>query len=143
MRTVSLSAFPSLVLGRYPESEKLMERVATWTRRFQVWQYTVSHAVLLLRSYRPSYETRIDVCFPAVSLMHLKDGYDTLTLDLATEEEKLEFLTVRNVAIDGLRGKLYVLNNGDGYIVSASCKWNEDEGDHHTPSVFGPLRGTE
>jgi hypothetical protein len=121
-----------------------MERIATWNRRFQIWQYSVSHSLLLLRSLQPeAFNTRIDVCFPAVSFMQLQDGYDSLTMDLASEEEKAVFLESRSVKIANPRGKLYLLNDGDGFVVSATCDWEEDEGDHHTPSAFGPLRGTE
>jgi hypothetical protein len=120
----------------------MMKRIAVWERKFQVWQYSVSHATLLLRSFHPKrYETRIDVVFPAVSLMHLKPSYATLEIEQVDALERSRFLT-REDEIDA-RGVLYLLNGGQGYVCAAKVSWFEDEGDHTTPSHFGPLRGTD
>ncbi|MBB5938067.1 hypothetical protein [Streptomyces zagrosensis] len=119
-----------------------MQEVASWERPFQVWQYSVSHATLLLRSVDPQYDTRIDVRFPAVSLMHLQPDYDSLTIHKITEEEGIALLGESAVG-RATHGTLYLLNQGLGYVRSAPCRWHEDRGDHKTPSAFGPLRGTD
>lgn len=119
-----------------------MEQIATWSRKFQVWQYSVSHSVLLLRSFHPRlYETRIDVVFPAVELMHLQPSYSTLEITRLDGMEASKFLSHRDITPK--RGTLFLLNQGEGYVQAAQCQWHEDHGNHHTPSHFGPMRGTE
>lgn len=119
-----------------------MNKIVSWDREFQVWQYSVSHSVLMLRSFHPQrYETRIDVAFPAVELMHLQPSYQGLSISRLAGAESLAFLHQRGLPPGS--GKLFLLNDGDGYVQAADCQWHEDQGDHHTPSRFGPLRGTE
>ncbi|MFF4405328.1 hypothetical protein ACFY2W_31185 [Streptomyces sp. NPDC001262] len=118
-----------------------MQEIASWNRKFQVWQYSVSHSVLLLRSYHSQrYSTRIDVAFPAVDLMHLKPSYERLSIRHATQGERDEILG--SDASQLKHGSLFLLNDGEGYVLAAQCLWHEDTGDHHSPSQFGPLRGT-
>ncbi len=118
-----------------------MQELVRWARTFQVWQYTVSHSTLLLRSYDPEYATRIDVVFPAVELMRLQPTYETLAIHRATEQERRAFLN--DEADQITHGSLFLLNEGQGFVHSAKCAWHEDNGNHHAPSKFGPLRGTE
>lgn len=119
-----------------------MEKIASWGRKFQVWQYSVSHSVLLLRSFHPqNYGTRVDVAFSDVALMRLQSSYDTLVIHRATEEERREILGKEAGLIT--HGCLFLLNEGTGYVQAARCVWHEDEGDHRSPSKFGPLRGTQ
>ncbi|WP_146075065.1 hypothetical protein [Streptomyces sp. Ru73] len=119
-----------------------MKEVASWERKFQVWQYSVSHSTLLLRSVHPQlYETRIDILFPAVSFMQLRPSYDTLTISEADESETEELLPSGVNASEP--GNLYVINHGQGYVMAPKCSWFEDQGDHRAPSKFGPLRGTK
>ncbi|MBO8195213.1 hypothetical protein ITI46_26710 [Streptomyces oryzae] len=121
-----------------------MKPITHWDREFQVWQYSVSHSKLLLRSFDPDeYETRIDVLFPAVELMMLRPAFETLAIQELSTTEAQDFLVDRRAPQPQPWGTLYVINDGEGYVQAASCKWHEDEGDHHTPSRFGPLRGTE
>lgn len=119
-----------------------MKDIASWERKFQIWQYSVSHSTLLLRSVHPQlYETRIDVLFPAVSLMHVQPSYTTLVISEADETEKNNILP--NDVTVGEHEKLFFLNHGQGYVLAPKCSWHEDNGDHRTPSKFGPLRGTK
>jgi hypothetical protein len=118
-----------------------MREISNWGREFQVWQYSVSHSILLLRSFHPqNYSTRIDIAFPGVELMHVNSSYDSLRLSELTASEASEFMLSRG--IEQLRGTLFLLNEGEGYVQASSCHWHEDNGDHHTASKFGPLRGT-
>ncbi|WP_461036516.1 hypothetical protein [Streptomyces mayteni] len=120
----------------------MMKEIANWDRKFQVWQYSVSHSVLLLRSYHAQqYATRIDIVFPNVSLMRLEPSYEPLEIHEAGPEEVADLLGDRVGKPD--RGRLFLLNHGAGYVRAADCAWHEDQGDHRTPSRFGPLRGTD
>lgn len=119
-----------------------MREITSWNRPFQVRQYSVSHSTLLLRSHRPDlYDTRIDVLFPAVTLMHLKPSYRQLSIHEANEQERREILG-DDTALNLSHGLLFLLNDGEGYVHAASCSWHQDEGDHRAPSRFGPLSGT-
>ncbi len=119
-----------------------MREIGSWDRNFQVWQYSVSHSTLLLRSFHPhDYCSRIDVFFPAVTLMHLRPNFHRLSIHEANEKERRGLLG--NMVIDTTCGSLFLLNGGEGYVHAASCSWHEDEGDHRAPSRFGPLRGTD
>ncbi|MFG2594567.1 hypothetical protein [Streptomyces sp. NPDC048462] len=119
-----------------------MAKIAEWEREFQVWQYSVSHSTLLLRSVNvEGFETRIDVLFTAVELMHLQPYCARLEISEATSVERGRILGDQLAA--ELPGTLYLLNGGEGYVLARRCSWHEDLGDHHTPSKFGPLRGTE
>ncbi|MFJ5594280.1 hypothetical protein ACIQCG_31575 [Streptomyces noursei] len=87
------------------------------------------------------YETRVDIAFPAVSLMHLKPTFESLDIR-QVEGSEADRILPPGVSVEG-REKVYVFNEGEAYVVAAACEWNVDDGDHHTPSAFGPLRGTE
>lgn len=123
--------------------EVTMEKIIEWDRKFQVWQYSVSHAKLLLRSFDPDqYGTRIDLLFLAVELLLLKPSFSNLSVMKASIPEADAFLTPRGIHRSP-HGHLFVINDGEGCVQAATCLWHEDQGDHHTPSRFGPLRGTE
>ncbi|MEU2760137.1 hypothetical protein [Streptomyces sp. NPDC007094] len=119
-----------------------MGKIVEWNREFQVWQYSVSHSTLLLRSVNvEGFNTRLDVAFMAVELMHLQPDYGHLEISEANNEERGQILGAQSS--DSAAGTLYLLNGGEGYVLARKCSWHEDLGDHHAPSKFGPLRGTE
>ncbi|GAA3126895.1 hypothetical protein GCM10017600_47410 [Streptosporangium carneum] len=119
-----------------------MEKIAEWHREFQVWHYSVSHSTLLLRSVRvDGFTTRIDVLFAGVELMRIKPVYSRIAVLRASEEEKRARLLGESEAVLGKH--LFLIDGDNDYVVAGGFAWHEDEGDHHTPSRFGPLRGTE
>jgi hypothetical protein len=119
-----------------------MEKIAEWHRSFQVWQYSVSHSTLLLRSVNvEGFDTRIDVVFTNVELMLIKPVYDHLRIDLGDNKDKER--AMRNPSEYTTKKELYFLNGESSYVIAGKVAWHEDHGDHHTPSKFGPLRGTE
>jgi hypothetical protein len=119
-----------------------VQRLASWDREFRVWHYTVSHSQLLLRSVNvEGFDTRVDLLFKGVNLMHIREEYRHLVIDEISDEEVREKL---GLDIDlPSHGVMFVLNDGAGYIHAVRCLWHEDSGGHHVPSKFGPLRGTE
>jgi hypothetical protein len=97
---------------------------------------------LLLRSVNvEGFDTRVDLLFKGVSLMRLREAYEHLSIDEMSNEEALGLLEL-NIDLPSY-GSMFVLNGGDGYVHATRCLWNEDRGDHRTPSKFGPLRGTD
>ncbi|WP_052851295.1 hypothetical protein [Streptomyces avicenniae] len=116
-----------------------MNEIGSWDRTFQLWQYSVSHSLLLLRSFHPQrYSTRIDVAFASVSEMKVAATYERLTVQEA--EGRLAHDTLGREPLG--HETVYLLNGGAGYVCATRCAWHEDDGNHKTPSKFGPLRGT-
>lgn len=112
------------------------------TRYFKVWQYTVSHRRLLLRSSmdRPP-ATRIDIHFGAVDIMVLRPSYDGLVIRRADDEECAA--VSRDYDVEVRPGRLFALGGGlKSFVVSAPPQWHEDEGEMDDPSWFGHMRGT-
>ncbi|WP_416519952.1 hypothetical protein [Streptomyces achromogenes] len=111
-------------------------------RYFKVWQYTVSHRRLLLRSSRDRPpDTRIDIHFGNVDLLLLRPAYDGLVIRQAGAEECEQVGLDYGVEVEP--GRLFVLGGGlRSFVLSAPPQWHEDEGAMDDPSWFGPLRGT-
>ena len=111
-------------------------------RYFKVWQYSVGHRRLLLRSSRDRPpETRIDVHFGNVDLMLLRPTYDGLVIRRADDEEcgKVSL----DYGVEVKPGRLFVLGGGlRSFVVSAPPQWHEDEGEMRDPSWYGPMTGT-
>ncbi|MCP3819226.1 hypothetical protein NLX86_14270 [Streptomyces sp. A3M-1-3] len=111
-------------------------------RYFKVWQYTVSHCRLLLRSTRdnpPS--TRIDVHFGGVSHMMLRPHYDGLVIREGTADECARLEQEYGVQITS--GNLFVLGeNLSSFVVAGRPQWHEDQGGFGDPSWFGHMIGT-
>ena len=109
-------------------------------RYFKVWQYTVGHRRLLLRSSRDRPpETRIDVHFANVSLMVLRPSYEGLVIRRADDEE-CEKVGL-DYGVEVLPGRLFALGHGlRSFVVSAPPQWQEDEGEMDDPSRFDQMR---
>jgi hypothetical protein len=117
-----------------------VHRLIQWEREFQVWHYTVSYSQLLLRSLgHDDRDTRVDILFSNVYLMHLRPAFAQLRIDLADDDWTRDAVALPR----GVPAKWYVLNEDEGYVLATDCQWHEDRGDHHSPSKFGPLRGVE
>ena len=117
-----------------------MENLVRWEREFQVWHYTLSYSQLLLRSLDvPGFDTRIDVLFSHVYVMHLQPTFRELRIDVASNDWRREVVDVPR----GVKPSWYVINDGEAYVFATHCQWHEDQGDSHSPSKFGPLRGVE
>ncbi len=119
-----------------------MTTVAGWRREFRIWHYTVSYGQLLLRSLDVTkYATRIDVLFSNVKRMHVATKYEELII------QQIDSPTDLRLSEYGIQlpndGSIFLMNNGPDYVSATHCQWHEDEGGAHTPSRFGPLRGTE
>lgn len=111
-------------------------------RYFKVWQYTVSHRRLLLRSSRdrpPA--TRIDIHMGGVGLMVLRPFYNGLVIREGTAAECALVAERHNVEVDPKW--LFVFGEDlTSYVLGGRPQWHEDEGDSRTPSHFGHMIGT-
>jgi hypothetical protein len=114
---------------------------ACWDRKFRIWAYSVSHSTLLLRSVDGNEApSRIDVAFFGVRALHLQDEYEDLSIEKAEDVFVDGVLTPVTAAGEPL--VRYLVNGGPDYVLATSVAWEEDSGDHRSPSRFGPLRGT-
>lgn len=111
-------------------------------RYFKVWQYTVSHRRLLLRSTRDNPpETRIDVHFGGISFMLLRPYYEGLIIREGSAEECQRITD--EYGVEAKLGYLYILGRGfSGFVISGKPQWHEDEGGSKDPSWFGHMLGT-
>jgi hypothetical protein len=114
----------------------------SWDRSFRLWDYSVSHSTLLLRSVDSGSEmpSRIDVAFFGVRALHLRDDYRSLSIEKVSEVFADGVLDVTVTATEPVAR--YLVNGGPDYVLATNVAWEEDEGDHRSPSRFGPLRGT-
>ncbi|WP_149179334.1 hypothetical protein [Streptomyces sp. TRM49041] len=112
-------------------------------RYFKVWQYTVGHRRLLLRSTRdrPPF-TRIDVHFGAVGLMLLRPVYDGLLIRRATDEECARVSREYGVEMEPGQHLFALAEDLSSFVISAQPQWHEDEGGVDDPSWFGHMVGT-
>ncbi|MFH9614564.1 hypothetical protein ACH4MM_12680 [Streptomyces pratensis] len=113
-------------------------------RQFKVWQYSVGHRRLLLRSPRARpLATRIEVYFACVGLMLLRPAYHGLAVRRATDEESRTVIGDHGIELEE---GAYVFALGEnlssGFVVSAPPQWHEDEGGVDDPSWFGHMVGT-
>jgi hypothetical protein len=106
-----------------------------FSRRFQLWSYSVSHSELLLRSTKSTgATTRIDVLFKNVGAICLQTIIDNLVvLEVSAGDVSQRW---RDISV-GERRLFSVSGVGfSGYVVAGSLAWHEDELEYHEPSFF-------
>ena len=109
-----------------------------FSRRFQLWTYTVGHGQLLLRSPKTTnLPTRIDVLFKNVAAIHLPTILDGLVVSEAAGLESEEL----SVQCDPSRlegRKIFVIHgsNFTGYVIAGAVAWHEDHYEYDEPSQF-------
>ena len=106
-------------------------------RAFQVWSYSVSHSVLLLRSNQSiAHPTRIDLMFRAVGELRLRSRLEGLTVDLASMSQLSNELNEIQVS----RGdSIFTLSSDDfarGYVVASAMYLSEDALSYGEPSTI-------
>lgn len=107
-------------------------------RHFQIWEYTVGHKQLLLRSVKATgLPTRIDILFKNVAAIHLCTTLDGLTISEAAEVQMIDLQLQTNPQILAGR-KAFVVRGADfeGYVVAGTLAWHEDDGEYDDPSYF-------
>ena len=108
-------------------------------RTFQVWLYTVSHSILLLRSVKDErFSTRIDVLFKPVRFMSVPatlTGIDVRVVDRA-DLHGPEHASL--VGACGPKDEVFALSGqtGGAWVVGGVMAFHEDEGAYSDPSHF-------
>ena len=121
-------------LDRKPMPNELLN----CSRPFQIWEYTVGHAQLLLRSPKAvDLPTRVDVLFKNVAAIHLQTNLDSLRVSEAIEGEEIGLHSGLGATISKNR-KIFVVRGSDfvGYVIAGAIAWHEDDGEYHDPSFF-------
>jgi hypothetical protein len=118
---------------------RMPESIFKSTRTFQVWLYTVSHSILLLRSVKDErLSTRIDVLFKPVRFMSVPAtlaGIDVRLVDRADLSGPEHALLL---AACGPKDKVFALSGerGGAWVVAGVMAFHEDEGAYADQSHF-------
>jgi|SRR5947209_3708 hypothetical protein len=110
-------------------------------RRFQIWNYTVGHLSLLLRSTKSADSgTRIDVLFKGVKAFHLPTSFTGLSIAEASEEDARKLCSLRQSLSFGKDVKVFKVQGIDfvGYVAALIVFCHEDEGEYNDPGFFDP-----
>jgi hypothetical protein len=110
-----------------------------WNRPFQVWEYTTSHAALLLRSLvEDQSPARVDVAFANVHAMQVRRAYDHLRIDAVEDFSSLlpasDYVRVRPST------QYFQINGGPDYVIAGAVSALDDEGTARKPSQFPLFR---
>src|SRR4051794_31587126 len=115
-------------------------------RMFQIWQYTVGHGQLLIRSTRTEdlatpvdvlFKTRVDVLFKGVVALHMPTVFHGLLVTEVSEIESSSMnLQLGLLSIAGCKVFMVTGSSFQGYVVAAAVFFHEDDGHHNDPSYF-------
>lgn len=105
-------------------------------RDFQIWQYSVSHSQLLLRSVKGNkHKTRIDVLFKGVDLMHIPTHFSGFRISEIAKEE-FQSLQLSLGLSDDFEDR-YFRVEGEGWkgvVVALAVFWVEEDAEHNEKS---------
>lgn len=114
-----------------------MSDVQCFSRQFQVWIYSASHRLLLLRSVRAEdRNSRIDVLFGFVEHMNLRTTIDQLELREADSVEVREFVDVHEIGVPERLRLTFLTRDKRFFVVGGPPMWHEDSGRYDDPSYF-------
>jgi hypothetical protein len=108
-------------------------------RRFQIWNYTVSHSSLLFRSTKSDgVPTRIDVLFKGVEEFHLPTSFTGLSITEASDADVRKLCSLRTSPTFAKDLKVFKVQGTDflGYVAALIVISHEDEGEYGHPSFF-------
>lgn len=121
--------------------DKIERNPARFDRIFQIWKYDVGHSQLLLRSVKgDKYETRLDVLFKGVDLLHIPTHFSGLRIAEITKEE---FGTLNySLGLSDDSEDRYFRLEGDGWrgaVVASSLFWIEEDAEYYDESKLFSL----
>lgn len=123
--------------------------ILSYSRRFQLWSYTVSHGQLLLRSTKESehatHATQVDVLFKNVGMICIPALFDGLTVTSVSVDE----LSANGLAVTARSSKgrkCFKLEGDDwrGSIIASLVAWSEEDAEYYdeTKLLSGAWAGT-
>ena len=110
----------------------------SFQRFFQIWNYTASHAQLLVRSNKDSEnDTRIDILFKNVSIVHIPTALKNINITQGEPDREH-----RDFDPELIKGR-YIFTvhceGFSGYVVAGAMYFHEDSGTYRDPSFFDTL----
>jgi hypothetical protein len=112
----------------------MIQPIVSFSRKFQVWSYSVSHAQLLIRSTKNSqYPTQVDVLFKNVNGVLLPTFFDGLTI---TEAACSEFEGFRETLPKSSKCFKLEGTNWHGAVAAGVVVWNESEAEYYDESTL-------
>jgi len=113
--------------------------VIKFARPFQIWNYTVSHRQLLLRSTKSQErQTRVDVLFKGVAALGLPSAFRELEVRPATSVDIDEIGQPHCSRLSDGAVTLYVVRGGEflGYVAAVGVFVHEDDAEYNEASFF-------
>lgn len=120
----------------------MAQTIVKFDRRFQMWEYSVGHSQLLLRSVKDQKNpTRVDVYFKGVAALNMPTLFHGLQVS-EVGEDQWRSLKVDFGALDLIEQKFFkVTGDGwQGWVVAYVVSSHEDDGEYYTESKFCNLR---
>ncbi len=106
-----------------------------WDRPFQVWSYSVSHRLLLLRSTASEkYPGQVDVLFEDVRALALP----TSLLGLEIELVDCKSLVSGPWCAEAVKGFLVRAGDAEGYVIARQVRSHEGAGEYFDRSPLMP-----
>lgn len=114
----------------------MSETLYSSPRRFALWLYAVGHRTLLLRSVKSAESrTRVDVVFKPVSHLNLPASLDGLVVRMLDDVERGTVAGTARLSLEPSDRIYAVSGQGfEGWVVSETMGWHEDEGEYNDPS---------
>jgi hypothetical protein len=108
-------------------------------RRFQVWEWSVSHSALLLRSNpQPGHPGRVEVLFKPAYAVCLSSSFDGLEIRAGMSQESAAALVRR--PLEAGEHLFEILTAGpSGWVVAGAVHGREDDLEYFSPSMFDGL----
>ena len=106
-------------------------------RKFQLWFYTPSHSLLLLRSAKNQVNpTRVDIVFSGVEAFECRtlDLVDLQITEVPIQELADRATNVLDKKSPSLKGYILTCNGSAGYVAAMSFTTKEDTRDQSAPS---------
>jgi hypothetical protein len=104
-------------------------------RRFRVWEYSVGHRQLLLRSTKDGdHSTRVEIAFKDVRAIQIPTVVDELSIAVANAAAGADARA--RLGDDSTTGIVYGLSGlaFQGYVIAGIAFGHEDDGDYWDPS---------
>lgn len=99
-------------------------------RRFQLWEYRVSHGSLLIRSPRaPGFDENVDVTFVGVEYLAAPRSFNGLQIELGDECDARRVASTAGRDLESLRVFKLTSNGVCHFVVALSCRVGRNSND--------------
>ena len=104
-----------------------MRELFASSRLFQIWFYSVSHSILLLRSVKSEdASSRIDIAFKNTKSINLTTIFNGLIIEVNDNLNELDMMKSDSSLVREYRVKSDTI---EGYVLAGDVSWLEDHGE--------------